>query len=117
MRKFDSKAFAREYNALRGLYFSLQELKDKVPSAPKNTLFWTEIISHRVCITIKKGYYTTPTKPVHYKLIQKAYEDYLKRVNQYYANSKKGVLENSIRDAISLLNQNGYIVFKKNSQM
>lgn len=117
MRKFDSKAFAREYNSLRGLFFSMQELKDKTPTAPKSTLFWTEFLKANILVVIKKGYYTTRDNPIHYKVFQKVYDSYLKRVNSYYSQSKKGALENALKEAIALLNDNGYVVFKKSSRL
>lgn len=125
MKAFDPILYIKDLNILKkdtlNTLIKTSDLQQKIkklglPSSPN---FWVEFKNSGLFITVKAGYITwVDSKPIHFTYLGEIYSNYHKKaikynkVTQLRKKTKKheNILE--IQNAIKLLKDNGYEIFK-----
>lgn len=89
----------------------------KICGIPSNSMFWNEFRKSNLIEKDENGNYSwvNPSKPIHYKELEKIYNGYKHTFDRYYGNyqKKKAKKEEEIYKAINLLKEHGFIVLQQ----
>lgn len=124
--KFIAAEHIKDLNVLRKSIAESQFTSDTLREGlrkcgiPCSSLFFSELAASSIIKRVSKKYYqfSNPTTPILHTHLQVIYERYQTKVNKYATKSRnrkrisKVVLDTRIQDAIQLLKENGFEVFR-----